>query len=308
MFGRDEPLSSAVRRVGAEQLTAAIDALDRGLTDDVEEAVHDVRKRTKKVRGLVRLVRPTIGKDTYRWVNRSLRDAASELSDARDATVLLATFEQLHAPPAGDGDRVLSLRATLERQRAQRALAIDRDDERVVRARAMLVEVRDHASSWSFADDGWAALEGGLTRTYDRGRDGAHRARETSSPADLHEWRKRAKYTMYHLRLLAGSSPSIVGGLAEGFHGLSALLGDLHDRDVLADALRGNGELAVDEGAGADDADTLGRIEVERADLERRAIALGGRLYAESARRFGDRIGSYWACWEELGDEPRSTA
>ena len=48
--------------------------------------VHDVRKRCKKVRGLLRLVRPGLGPD-YRRANADVRDAARELSSLRDAHV-----------------------------------------------------------------------------------------------------------------------------------------------------------------------------------------------------------------------------
>ena len=56
----DEDVESGIRRVAYEQLDKCLDELD----DDSLEAhatVHQARKRCKKLRGLVRLVRPALG-------------------------------------------------------------------------------------------------------------------------------------------------------------------------------------------------------------------------------------------------------
>ena len=76
-----ETLTEAARRVAGEQLDDAIDDLSDAVDDDPTEAIHDARKRCKKVRGLVRAVRPALGEDVYRVANDTARDAARELSD-----------------------------------------------------------------------------------------------------------------------------------------------------------------------------------------------------------------------------------
>ncbi len=66
---RSESVIQGVKRIAREQL-------DKALTDiknedmDRHEAVHQVRKRFKKIRGLIRLVRPSFEK-TYRARMRS---------------------------------------------------------------------------------------------------------------------------------------------------------------------------------------------------------------------------------------------
>lgn len=53
----DDTVEAGMRRIAAEQIERAIAEIDdTGL--DRHETVHQVRKRCKKVRGLVRLVRP----------------------------------------------------------------------------------------------------------------------------------------------------------------------------------------------------------------------------------------------------------
>jgi ADP-ribose pyrophosphatase YjhB (NUDIX family) len=62
-FEIDETVGDGVHRITEEQVGAAIVALE-GVGGLGGEAVHDTRKRGKKLRGLLRLVRPVLG-DVY---------------------------------------------------------------------------------------------------------------------------------------------------------------------------------------------------------------------------------------------------
>jgi hypothetical protein len=53
----DGPVQDGVRRIAVDQIDAAIAELDDKALD-VHETVHQIRKRCKKLRGLIRLVRP----------------------------------------------------------------------------------------------------------------------------------------------------------------------------------------------------------------------------------------------------------
>jgi CHAD domain-containing protein len=66
-----------------------------GDTKGIEEPVHEARKALKRLRALVRLLRPGIGRKVYRRHNELWRDAARRLSGGRDAHVLLELFAAL---------------------------------------------------------------------------------------------------------------------------------------------------------------------------------------------------------------------
>ena len=85
-----------VRRIAVERLDDAIEQLDAVVegSADVETAVHDVRKRCKETRGLARLAHSALG-DEFRSFDRTVRDAADQLSAMRDAHALLATLDNL---------------------------------------------------------------------------------------------------------------------------------------------------------------------------------------------------------------------
>lgn len=306
---RDESLSIGVRRIAHELVDECLALLDDP-GDDVEEAVHEVRKNCKKARGLARLVRPALG-DAYRPANVAFRDAARQLSSIRDAHALLATYDDLIAairpsgsdirPIAGrdDGGAFLKVRSGLAARAAAASETIAEGDERIAAARELIVGGRDQIDHWPLSND-VEPLKGGLIKTYRRGR---NRMRECLfSPTDerLHQWRKRAKYTWYHARLLRDAAPSVLKPLIGRLHDLSDVLGDDHDLAVLVEQLH-----ADSAEFGGDDAvaTTVQAIEVVRADLQERALRLGPRLYAERPEAFASRLLAYWTAWQEHGDE-----
>ena len=299
-FEHDESIADGVRRIADEQLRKALDELDAPPRDAVVEVVHGVRKRCKKLRGLIRLVRPAMGKQ-YRRANVLIRDAARELSSLRDAHALLGTFDDLVAasPAPASAGALEAVREGLAARAEAATDAVTGDDERVQRARALLREAHERVSRWRIGDD-LDDVAAGLAKTYGRGRRGLARAFDDPTDANLHEWRKRAKYTWYHVRLLQDAAPSVLGPLTERFHDLSDAIGDDHDLAVLTGVLRA----APDEfgGTGAvREAQLL--IDGQRADLQRRALRLGARLYVEKPAAFGARMVGYHAAWMAHGPE-----
>lgn len=92
-FEVGEALSLNSRRVANEQLSKAITELDDADLD-VDEKVHQIRKRCKKLRALLRLIRPALG-NTYSIENKRFRNVARKISYVRDVQVLVETFDDL---------------------------------------------------------------------------------------------------------------------------------------------------------------------------------------------------------------------
>lgn len=298
----DETVAEAVQRITEEQVERAVSALEQIGSDDAEAVVHDCRKRAKKLRGLLRLVRPALG-EAYGPANRSFRDAGRELSQLRDAQAALATFDVLadaspdQLPTGGltaarTGLATLAEEASQEgdtQVRAERAADLFRAGRRyVAEADAELTA------------GGWAAVGPGLRRTYRAGRRAMAEARDDAGPTALHEWRKRAKDAWYHVRLLRDAAPSILEPLDDRLHSLSDALGDAHDLVVITDRLHASPERF---GGDAQVHDVSDLAAARRTELERNAMSLGARLYAEKPGRYADRMGAYWRLWHETGDE-----
>jgi CHAD domain-containing protein len=102
----------------------------------LDEAVHDTRKRLKRLRAALRLERSAIGDETYRRENAAFRDLGKRLSAPRDAMVLIETLDELtdrfrdELPP----DMTGPLRARFE-QVHERALTRLRRDDATIDAR-----------------------------------------------------------------------------------------------------------------------------------------------------------------------------
>ena len=306
-FRHSETAEDGIRRIAAERLDAALERID-GLgdlpADEVEAAVHDVRKRTKEVRGVLRLVRPVLGKE-YGRCNRPLREGAGALAALRDAQALSATFADLRR---AEGDRHDHAEALEVVQRALTARAegalggrIERDDARVVTARQHIAGVRERVDRWQLPS-GFDALVDGLQDTYRRGRRGLREARRDTTDERMHEWRKAVKHLWYQARLLEPTAPSVLAPLVDRLDDLSDALGDDHDLAVLVHDLGEDPERFGDEdqvGAAVD----LARH--RQADLRERAFALGSRLYVEKPKAFVGRMRDYWDIDRDDGEEPR---
>ena len=91
----DESLRKGIRRIVGKQLEGAQESLSDSNRSSLDERIHSVRKRFKRVRAVVRLVRDAIGESAYQTENESFRDAGRPLSEVRDAKVLLEALEKL---------------------------------------------------------------------------------------------------------------------------------------------------------------------------------------------------------------------
>lgn len=298
----DESLEDGLRRVADDQLRSAKQALQRAVDDATSARVHDCRKRCKKLRGLIRLVRPALG-DPYKPINAALRDAARELAPIRDARARLDSFDDLlHALPRAERDSALmeTVRQGLRVDAEAAEGGVQQHSARIDRARDLLDEAGTRLAALVVDGDESGAIRRGAKKTYARGRKAMAAAIEQPEAERFHEWRKRAKYTWHHLKLLRNAAPSVLEPLADRYHDLSDLLGDAHDLVVLVEHLnrdpkRYGGRDAVNAVAEAGE-----RLQRE---LESRALGLGRRLYVESAGAFSRRLAGYWNVRRRHGPE-----
>src|SRR5437763_1529566 len=97
-----ETAEEAIQRIATEQLDDALKLLRKRKGGRVE-TVHEVRKDFKKVRAVLRLARAGMAAGTYRFENEFFRDLGHQLSDARDAQILIEAFDKLRDDGAFEG-------------------------------------------------------------------------------------------------------------------------------------------------------------------------------------------------------------
>ena len=276
----DESVESALRRIAREEAELALAAVrDDG---DLGPRVHEMRKVVKKLRGLLRLVRPVFPKAAAE--NALLRDAGRGLSDLRDAAVQLATVETLSQ--GVDPSRRARLLAPFEE--AARHHDSRADDEMLPAFAEVMSDLLDRSGGWTLKRDGWDALEPGLQATWTAGRQAMKVARRDPEPDHLHEWRKRIKDHWYQARLLQPIWPALMKPHVQAADDLGELLGQVNDLAVLRHRL---------EGADLEPAlrsEALDLATVRHADLLARAVPLGRRLLAGDAEGLTARWGAWW--------------
>src|SRR5262245_43601634 len=99
-----EALPHAIRRMARAELADARDVVTAPRRS-VDERVHDLRTAIKKVRALIRMVKPEAPRRRIRGADRRLKNVADAVSGARDAEVVLTTFDgvvrAMHESPGG---------------------------------------------------------------------------------------------------------------------------------------------------------------------------------------------------------------
>lgn len=285
-----EPLSSEVKRI-------AVDIADRALghirtaEEDIDLAIHETRKRCKEMRAMLRLVRDETGRRSYHHENSLFRDNAKKLSGARDIAVLLETVSSLLEHPR-TATITNGLRGLQEKFRERYDTELEKiiADNVFSQIEEALVAAQQRLRSAPLRRRDFHTFRKGIERVYGRGLRAMVQARTQPTDENLHEWRKRAKYLWYHVRVLTPTWPAVLSGLSESLHRLSDLLGDDHDLAVFSEMLRTQSR-QIPTYILPDLMSLTGRL---RRELRREIWPLGVRVYAETPNQFGERLETYW--------------
>ena len=294
----DRAMQANLKRLADRQLHQALGELAIEPNDPrLADHVHQVRKRMKMLRGLLRLMRYAMPAERYRQENVALRDAARALSGSRDAQVCIETFDSL-VPADALADSAAQLAPVRDALVAAKERLLAEDEPKAAgdttrqhldTARSELEAIRERLPGWRLTGKGFKAVAGGLEHVYAKGRKAYAQAYASGSDRDFHEWRKQAKYHWYQVRLLRALWPVAMRARAKSLKALADQLGDDHDLTVL------RAELERLEGIEAGALAELQWRASRRQDaLRDEAWRLGGLLYAESPKALRRRYRRFW--------------
>lgn len=291
---RNESVRKAVQRIAREQIDKAIKELKDEKLDN-HETVHQVRKRCKKIRGLIRLVRPAFG-DHYDLENNWYRDAARPLSGVRDAQALLETFDHLTVHFQKQVNR-RSL-GIFRRKLTARRKEVAKDQVGLRQALAEFLsrmqEGRKRVDDWRLNEKQFDAVREGLAKTYGRARRAMKEASKNPDTEQFHEWRKRVKYHWYHMRLMQDIWKGPMKERRNAASLLADWLGDDHDLAVFRSAVQQRAEDFKDKKT----LEALIGLSMQRQiQLRAKALKLGQKLLAEKPDRLTQRLEAYWHAW-----------
>ena len=289
----DGPLAPGIRRIAREQLQGALGEIKGLIHLDEGAAVHATRKHIKKIRALLRLIRREIGPEIYKGESQRLRNVGRSFAGSRDARVQLQVLEQLTQQ---EKDAFPKTAAALKAEIADLAENFGAQRRQ---AAPILQQISDRLEGWPLEDIGSSDLCRALQRSYRRGRKWFRCAGADPVAENFHSWRKRVKDLWYQLLILRDLNRAVVCEIAEAARTLSRQLGDLHDLAFFRHRLATSTAYPEEERTVL-----LGRICAREHELERVALDLGARFYAERQGAFGRRLLRYARQWPAGASQP----
>lgn len=287
-FKLSEPFEEGCKRIAREQIERAQSQL-KGPGDPIV-AVHETRKSLKRLRALVRLIRPALGESAFHQENAQLREIARILSGARDRHVLLETVAKLEAASSlvrkGLGQ---SMREALNITNGEHGPVVEAADMR--QAQARLAEAKKRFARLHLAGHGFPIIGPGLEASYRRARRAFRAAYIELTDEAFHEWRKGTQQHWRHMLLFSRAWPGALASRGSEARSLSQLLGDDHDLALLVAFVRSEPAARL----GHEQASMIEKLARQRQH-ELRSIAhpKGARLFAESPKALHHRIATYW--------------
>ena len=289
-----ETVAGGCRRVACEEIAIVLQQLHEcAAADDPAPAVHQARRHLKKLRALLRLLRPAIGDTAFARENRCFRRAGRRLSQARDAEVCLQTLRTLEADAGAEAQPALAATEVSfadllghHRRPAQRTLDA---------VAASLVKAAARVGEWSFEAEGWDALEPGFARLCRRERKASKRAAKDATVEELHTWRKRVKDLGAAFTLLRDLQPEETRLLRKSAKTLADLLGADHDLAVLRETLR---DERTPRPVGKSGRRALSaKVEGRRRAVQEEAMAAGKSLRCHKPKKMTRQFGRWWRNW-----------
>lgn len=284
-----ETFEEGLRRISLEQIQRAQYALSGA--KGKAKAVHIVRKATKRLRALLRLIRPAIAEDDFQANNVRFRDIARALSGQRDKHVMLQNLAELefrHGSETKAGIDLLRSRLGNELMTAHSASEVP-DNKDIL---AELAIGGDSMAGLSINRTGFDIVGEGFARTYKKGRKRRSSAFVAGHDEAIHDWRKLVQLHWRHLSLLREVEPQMCAVRIIEIKRLSDLLGRFNDLCVLQNYIaegppESSTNLALHE---------LGCVlDEEKNDVLTLAKPLSLALYTDSAKILRRTFATCWS-------------
>jgi CHAD domain-containing protein len=290
---RRKSLAREVHRVAREELEGTLKELLTITDQSRSTAVHEARKHLKKVRALIRLLRPATGDAFYKRENAAMRKAAQQMSSIRDWHVRVQTIEKLIAnsgkrrAPAAFARIQAAMKARLDQ-----VIEESEKEDWSKQAAAEIERPLGRLDKWPLKRFTTKSMRSGLKAACKKARRALAVARGSATDADLHELRKTVKDLWYDLRLLGGDRPPPIEALTKRLRDLGQRLGDDHDLAMLL-AARADNPLPE-----SSDWEALEKaIASRRPRLQRAALRLSSKALIRKPGAFADFVAGRWETW-----------
>jgi len=258
--GEREPPADPVQQALAEQVDNLL-VWDRAVRANADDAVHQMRVTTRKIRSLLQAAQDSFGLSDSTWILDELRELAGVLGAARDAEVLAQRYQQAldRLPPELVRGRVRERLVDEARRRYETGLQRSLTALRSQRYFRLLDALDAVVAKPPAASPERAPVT--IDAAYQRVRKAAKaaaKATEAERNDALHRIRKRAKRLRYTAAAMDATK------VAEQAKAIQTLLGDHQDSVVSRQHLIQQADAAH---AAGEDTFTYGVLYQQEADL-----------------------------------------
>lgn len=298
----DQPLDRSIRRIAKEQFARGEKCLVEG--SDVSMAVHSARKCIKRLRSLLRFVRPALSKTDFRVMDVHLRDAGRFMSGRRDKDVLDETLASLLADPELSDrlpkDMLVKASADLSAGKSEACSAVERDAviKSLAEGKRNFTRLTMEIASFDIVAEGVSKTYGGCQAAYGL-------AMVSPTVEHIHDLRKEVQRHWRHMQLLTPLWPGVFKSRVVLAREISELLGSDHDIAAAMDFIEVSGVSLL--GAKGQ------RIVLEAAadrqfELRQRAFSRCEALLAGRSKEWRRVLPRYWRSAKRMSDEPAVVA
>jgi len=283
-----QAVSSEVRRIVLRQLDRAVDELTAIGDPESDEAIHDARRRVKKIRAIIRLVRPVL--DRAHRDDPALRRVSKLLAPVADGQGVIDTLNQLLRRYRTQMPRKTATAIRADLVARSRRIDLKAAKEHVLeKARRTLRAETRRVKEWRLSAEGFGALSPGLKISVRHAREAMVTAWLKPTAQHHHSWRRHVKNHWFHVRLLSARCGNRLQPYQRQIEALDGVLGEYHNLVLLREVLVGDTALAPREVKRC-----LRIVERYQKELRRHAQILGIRIYSEKPRRFVRRVKELW--------------
>ena len=285
----DKRVSSEIRRIMLHQLEAATTELTSIGDPESDDAIHDARRRVKKVRAVIRLIRPDLDK-AFRAVDKDLHDVNRLLAPIADGQGVIATLDELARRHHKQLPTrvVASIRAGLIQLGAQTDRQASKDHV-LQTSVATLRDERRRVKHWQLRTDGFRTLAPGLEANFRQAREAMLAAQSRPTISRYLKWRGLVKNHWFHVRLLESHCGHRLAADERRLEALDGVLGEYHNLALLREVLVHHGYVSH-----AETVRCLRAISGYQRLLRQHAHPLGATIYRETPRDFVRRVKHLW--------------
>lgn len=290
-----ETLSFGLKRIVLELIDNSVFNFAKG-NGSFKEDVHEIRKNFKKIRTVTRLIRSDLEAESFRIENAFYRDSGRILSDLRDSTVLIYTFDKLLKSSELEMSNFdFSIFRDFLVEKHKNISANKHKKSQVINSLSTdLLLARSRVFDWPISGDNFKIIKKNLQKIYEQGQRFMYAVFSEAIKENVHEWRKSVKDLWYSMRILSNLWPEIMSPLVILLGKLADTLGDTNDMFLLKERIIANQSKFKDD---QHTRELINFIDRRIIDLLRDARSIGRKVYSEDSKYFIGRMQNYFEIW-----------